>query len=235
MTNLSVPIKHWSKDDRPREKLIEKGPSVLSNAELLAILLRTGRKNISAVDIARDIMALTPNKDDLNFLGKIRLGDLMKISGVGMAKAVTLAAALELGRRRQSVKPFKVKSITHYSEAVDYLWPLLKDKPQEIFVVLYLNQQNVVTHVEWLSKGGIASTVVDVRIVLRVALEQSATGMILCHNHPAGSTSPSLADIRTTQKIREAAAHMDIRLLDHLIVSEQGYYSFAGEGMLTDA
>jgi DNA repair protein RadC len=224
-------IRDWAPDDRPREKLLKNGPGHLSNAELLAILIHTGRKNRSAVDIARDVLEL--NKQDLGRMAKMRVKDFMQVRGIGKAKAVALAAAMELGRRRQSVTPVPGKPITQSTDAVHYLQPLLKDQFQEVLVVLYLNQAGVVVHEECLSRGGIASTCVDVRLILKIALEQMATGIILCHNHPGGSTKPSQADILTTRQIREAASQLDIRLLDHLIVSEHGYYSFAGEGRLS--
>lgn len=223
-------IKEWAPDERPRERLLKYGPSQLSNAELLAILLRTGRAGRSAVDIARDVME--SGKNDLGRLAKLRVQDLTHIPGIGKAKAITLVAAMELGRRRQSVAPAPGKPITQSTDAVRYLQPLLQDQFQEMLVVLYLNQGGYIVHEECLSKGGIACTAVDVRLILKVALEHVATSIILCHNHPGGSMRPSPADIQATRMVKAAASQLEIRLLDHLIVSEQGYYSFANEGGL---
>jgi DNA repair protein RadC len=224
------PIKRWAADERPREKFVKNGPTALSDAELLAILIQTGGPNRSALDVARDLMEL--NKHDLNRLGKMRLADLRKVRGIGFTKAITLSAALELGRRRESVPLEKEGPIKDSLAAVRYLLPLLKDHFQEVFVVLYLNQASRVVHVEWLSKGGIASTVIDTRLIMRVALEQSATCIILCHNHPAGTLQPSQADIRSTHRVQHAATLLDIRLMDHVIVSDQGWYSFADQHQL---
>ena len=239
LQNMSYqPITKWPKDDRPREKLFKHGPTVLSDAELLAVLIRTGRPGRSALDLARELIALNLLGEQLDFqrLGAMRLADLKKVKGIGPDTAATLLAAIELGRRRESVvlNLHKHRTRVHSSEAVvDYLRPLLKDHIQEVFVVVYLNQANFITHVEWLSKGGIASTVIDTRLVFRIALEQGATSLILCHNHPSGSLKPSPADTAATQKIQVAAALLELRLLDHLIVSEQGFYSFADNGQVS--
>lgn len=224
------PIKHWATDDRPREKLIKFGPAILSDAELLAILIRTGGKGRSALDLARELMELSAL--DLHRLGKMRLAEFSKVPDIGEAKAVTLLAALELGRRRESIAPPPLAPIDGSRAVVAYLRPLLKDQIQEVFVVLYLNQANVVVHVEWLSKGGISSTVVDIRLVMRVGLEQTASSLILCHNHPSGSLKPSQADTRSTHKLFRAAGLLEMQLIDHVIVSDQGWYSFADDGKL---
>jgi DNA repair protein RadC len=159
--------------------------------------------------------------------------DLMTIKGVGKAKAVTLTAALELGRRRQSTPPLPATPITSTEDVVHFLQPLLKDHSFEVVIVLFLNQANVVKHVEWISKGGLDRAIIDVRIIVRKALEEFCSAIILCHNHPSGSLKPSKADIFSTAKVQKAAAAFDIQLLDHLIVSEQGYFSFANEGYIT--
>jgi DNA repair protein RadC len=227
------PIKKWVKDDRPREKLALHGPSVLSDAELLAVLIRVGRPGRSALDLARDLIERNRLGDrlDIQRMGTLRLADFTKVKGIGWHTAVTIMAAIELGRRRESINlPTGASRLQNAKSVVQYLRPLLKDFLQETFVVVYLNQANFVKHVEWLSTGGIASTVIDTRLVLRVALEQSATGLILCHNHPGGSLKPSQADIAATRRVNTAAALLDIRLIDHLILTEKGYCSLADEG-----
>jgi len=229
MANLS--IKQWAKDDRPREKLITKGPGALSNAELIALLIHTGRKDKSAVEIARELLLL--GKNDLGKLGKLSPRDFMKVTGIGNAKAISLAAALELGRRRQSIQSEEKEPVVKCSmDAVNILQPLLMDHCYEVFVVLYLNAAGVVKHIEWLSKGGIDHAAVDVRIILRIALEQQATRIILCHNHPSGSLIPSQADIELTQRVHRAAGQIEIALLDHVIVSDKGHTSLADKGLL---
>ncbi len=223
-------IKQWAKDDRPREKLLYKGAESLSNSELLAILIHNGTKQKTAVDLAKEILRL--GKDNLNELGKLSLKELMKIKGIGEAKAITIAAALELGRRRQSSVALE-KSVAGSSyEIAEYLKSRLKDYRHEVFAVVFLNRANKVNHFEIVSEGGITGTVADPRVILRRALEEDAVSIILCHNHPSGSTKPSRADTELTIKIKEAAQYFDIKVLDHLIVSESGFYSFADEGIL---
>ena len=223
-------IKQWAKDDRPREKLLYKGSESLSNSELLAILIHNGTKQKTAVDLAKEILKL--GKDNLNELGKLSIKELMKIKGIGEAKAITIAAALELGRRRQSSVALE-KSVAGSSyEIAEYLKSKLKDYRHEVFAVVFLNRANKVNHFEIVSEGGITGTVADPRVILRKALEQDAVNIILCHNHPSGSTKPSRADTELTNKIKEAAQYFDIKVLDHLIVSESGFYSFADEGIL---
>lgn len=223
-------IKDWAKDDRPREKLLANGPENLSNSELLAILLHHGTRDKTAVDLAKEILKL--GKDSLGELGKLSIRELMKIKGVGEAKAVTIAAALELGRRRQQGSPLEKKAISSSSDIAQYLQVRLKDYRHEIFAVLFLNRANKINHFEIVSEGGITGTVADPRVILRKALEQDAVNIILCHNHPSGSLKPSRADEQLTVKIKEASRFLDITVLDHIIVSEDGYYSFADEGLL---
>ena len=222
-------IKDWAKDERPREKLRNKGAASLTDAELLAILLHKGTRQKNAVDIAREILAL--GKNDLHQLGKLSIGDLTKIKGIGEAKAITIAAALELGRRRQA-PPLQKKLFKSSVDVAEYLQAQLRDHTREIFGVLYLNRANRINHFEIVSEGGITGTVADPRIILKKALEQDAVSIILCHNHPSGNTRPSKSDEELTQKIKQAARYFDITLLDHIIVSENGYYSFADEGVL---
>lgn len=223
-------IKEWAKDDRPREKLLTKGAESLSDSELLAILIHNGSKEKTAVDLAKEILKL--GKDNLIELGKLSLTDLMKIKGIGEAKAITIAAALELGRRRQSAAPLGKPVMQTSNDIADYLKTKLKDYRHEVFAVLYLNRANKINHFEIISEGGITGTVADPRVILRRALEKDAVNIILCHNHPSGSLKPSRADEQLTVKIKEAAKFLDIAVLDHVIVSENGHFSFADEGIL---
>ena len=223
-------IKEWSKDDRPREKLLATGAENLSNSELLAILIHNGTRQKSAVDVAKEVMKL--GKDSLAALGKLSIKELMKIKGIGEAKAITIVAALELGRRRQAGEIMHKPMVSSSNDIADFLQAKLKDYRHEVFAVLFLNRANKINHFEVISEGGITGTVADPRIILRKALEEDAVNIILCHNHPSGSLKPSKADEQLTQKIKQAALFLDITVLDHLIVSEDGYYSFADEGIL---
>jgi DNA repair protein RadC len=223
-------IKQWAKDDRPREKLLNNGAENLSNSELLAILIHNGTREKTAVDLAKEILRL--GKDNLNELGKLTVKELMKIKGIGEAKAITIAAALELGRRRQASSPLERAVINTSNDIAQYLQTILKDYRHEVFAVLFLNRANKIKHFEIVSQGGITGTVADPRVILKKALDEDAVSIILCHNHPSGSLKPSRADEELTTKIKEAAKYFDIRVVDHIIVSESGYYSFADEGIL---
>lgn len=223
-------IKTWAKDDRPREKLLLNGPATLSNSELLAILIHNGSRDKTAVDLAKEILRL--GHDNLVELGRLSINDLTKVKGIGEAKAITIAAALELGRRRQSSLSLEKAVISSSSDIAAFLQIRLKDYRHEVFAVIFLNKANKVNHFEIISEGGITGTVADPRIILRRALEQDAVSVILCHNHPSGSLKPSRADEQLTVKIREAARYFDIAVLDHIIVSDSGYFSFADEGIL---
>jgi DNA repair protein RadC len=223
-------IKQWAKDDRPREKLLSKGVAALSNSELIAILINHGSKEKSAVELAQDI--LKAGKDNLNELSKLSVKELMKIKGIGEAKAISIVAAMELGRRRQATAYREKATIASSSDVANYLQTLLKDYKHEVFAVLFLNRSNKINHFQIISEGGITGTVADPRVILKRALEEDAVSLILCHNHPSGSLKPSKADEELTFKIREAAKYFDIKVLDHLIVSDDGYYSFADEGIL---
>ena len=223
-------IREWAKDDQPREKLLIKGAENLSNSELLAILLNHGTREKTAVDLAKDIMKL--GKDSLTELGKLSIKDFMKIKGIGLAKAITIVAALELGRRRQAVLSLEKHSVSASSDIAHYLRTVLKDYRHEVFAVIFLNRANRVNHFEIISEGGITATVADPRIVIKRALEENAVSIVLSHNHPSGSLKPSYADKDLTTKISEAARLFDIKVLDHIIISEDGYYSFADEGLL---
>lgn len=230
MQEQKYSIKQWAKDDRPREKLRDKGAEILSNSELIAILIHNGTRQKSAVELAQEVLRL--GKDNLNELGKLSVKELMKIKGIGEAKAVAIAAALELGRRRQATPVLDRDRVATSSEVARFLQTKLKDYHHEVFAVLFLNQANKVNHFEIVSEGGITGTVADPRVILKKALEENAVSLVLCHNHPSGSLKPSRADEELTQKIKEAAKYFDIKVLDHVIVSEEGYYSFADEGIL---
>jgi DNA repair protein RadC len=224
------PINQWAKDDRPREKLRLKGAENLSDAELLAILIHNGTRHKSAVDLGRELLQLSRN--NLNELGKLSLKDLMKIKGIGEAKAITIAASLELGRRRQASAVMEKPVVKDTPSLARYLQVTLKDFSYEVFAVAFLNRANKINHLEIISKGGITGTVADPRVILKKALEEEAVSLVLCHNHPSGSLKPSRADEELTKKIKEAAKYFDIKVLDHIIVSDAGYYSFADEGIL---
>lgn len=223
-------IKEWAKDDRPREKLLSSGAENLSHSELLAILIHNGTREKTAVDLAKEVLKL--GKDNLAELGKLTVKELMKIKGIGEAKAITITAALELGRRRQATAAIEKPVVGTSGDIALFLQTKLKDHRREVFGVLFLNRANKINHFEIVSEGGITGTVADPRVILRKALEQDAVNIILCHNHPSGSLKPSRADEQLTAKIKEAAGYLDIRVLDHIIVSEDGYYSFADEGLL---
>lgn len=230
MQEQNYSIKHWAKDDRPREKLLLKGAETLSDSELLAILIHNGTRQKSAVDLAKEVLKL--GKDSLSELGKLSIKELMKIKGIGEAKAITIAAALELGRRRQGSPPPDKAVLTSSNEIARFLQSRLRDLRHEVFAVIFLNRANKVNHFEIVSEGGITGTVADTRIILKKALEEDAVSIILCHNHPSGSLKPSNPDMELTAKIKAAAKYFDIAVLDHIIVSDAGYYSFADEGML---
>ncbi len=230
MQEKKHPINQWAKDDRPREKLLLIGAENLSDSELLAILIHNGTREKSAVELAKELLRLSDN--NLTELGKLSVKDFMKIKGIGEAKGITLAAAFELGRRRQATASLKKNTISSSADVAHYLKTLLKDYQHEVFGVVYLNRANKINRFEIISEGGITGTVADPRIILKKALAENAVSLILCHNHPSGSLLPSQADKILTDKIKQAAALLDIKLLDHLIVSEEGHYSFADEGLL---
>ncbi|HEY4205808.1 MAG TPA: DNA repair protein RadC [Puia sp.] len=224
-----TPIKGWAKDDRPREKLLSKSPEALSNSELLAIIIGVGTPERNVIELARDVLRL--GRDDLRILGNLPVKELMKIKGIGQAKALTIAAALELGKRREAAILEKTR-LKDGRDAAAYLQLMLKSQRQEVFAALYLNNAGKILHFGILSRGGLTGTIADPRIIFRKALEEDATSIILCHNHPSGNLRPSRADEELTCKIKEAAKNLDIRLLDHIIVSDEGYYSFADSGLL---
>lgn len=226
----SFSIKNWSQDDQPREKLLYKGKSTLSDAELVAILIGSGNRDESAVSLCKRILASTNN--NLGELGKLSINQLMEFKGIGEAKAISIIAALELGRRRRGGEALERKKITSSASVFELLQPLIGDLPHEEFWIVYLNNSNKVIQKNQLSKGGITGTLVDVRLALKTALEVGATGIILSHNHPSGTLRPSEADKQLTKKIKLASESLDIKILDHLIITEKAYYSFADEGVL---
>src|SRR5579859_630833 len=230
MTDGKLSIKQWAKDDRPREKLLSKNPHALSDSELLAILIRNGTRGNSAVELAREVLKL--GKDNLQELGKLTVRELMKVKGIGSAKAITIAAALELGRRRGASIPLDKPLVKNSKELAAYLQNALGDLRHEVFAVIFLNIAGRIKHFEIISQGGITGTIADPRLILKKALEVDATGIILSHNHPSGRLNPSSFDYDLTAKIREACKYFDIRLLDHIIVSDEGYYSFADAGKI---
>ena len=223
-------IKTWHADDRPREKLLKKGPQALTDSELLAILIRIGNPQSNAIELAREILKTVQN--NLHELGKRPLREMMKTKGIGEAKAMAIAAALELGRRRQSSMSLEKPAVKDSREVAGYLRAKLADYNYEVFGVLYLNQAGRINHFEVVSQGGITGTVVDPRLIFKRALEIDAVSIIVCHNHPSGNLQPSKADELLTSKLREGAKLLDIKLLDHIIVGDNGYFSFADAGLL---
>jgi len=228
--NTSFPIRHWSEDDRPREKLITKGKSALSDAELIAIVIGSGSRNETAVGLSQRILAQSQN--NLNALGKLSLKQLTTFKGIGEAKAISIIAAMEIGRRRRLEDPLPLTKITSSRTVFEIMQPIIGDLPHEEFWVLYLNNSNNIINKIQLSKGGITGTVVDVRLAFKVAVEHSATGMILCHNHPSGTLVASDADRQITKKMKLAGESLDVKVLDHLIITEADYYSFSDDGIL---
>ena len=228
--NPSFSIKSWNEDDRPREKLMLKGRASVSNAELIAILIRSGSKDESALALSRKVLARA--HENLNQLGKMSVKDLCEFKGIGPAKAISIVAALELGRRRRSQEALDLSKITSSASVFELMQPLIGDLPHEEFWIVYLNNSNKVLQTVQLSKGGITGTLVDVRLVLRQAIELGAVGLILAHNHPSGTLKPSESDKQLTVKMKKAAESLDINILDHLIVTEKAYFSFADEQLL---
>lgn len=207
-----------------------KGKSVLSDAELIAILIGSGSRSESAVELSKRILASANN--NLNELGKLSIKQLMQFKGIGEAKAVTIAAALEIGRRRRGEEALKITRIGSSKDAFELLQPQMGELPHEEFWIVYLNNANTVLHTAQLSKGGLTGTLVDVRIVMKQALELGAVALILAHNHPSGTLKPSTADKQITQKLKLGAGALDIKVLDHLILTQKDYFSFADEGVL---
>jgi DNA repair protein RadC len=225
-----INIKNWSPEDRPREKLILKGKSVLSDAELVAILIGSGTTTLSAVDVAKKILSNAGN--DLHELARQTVKDLVKIKGIGEAKAITIVAALELGRRRKDIEQYEKPKITSSRDVFELLKSELTDIPHEEFWILLLNRANRVIKKYQVIQGGVSGTVADPKIIFKVALEELASGIILAHNHPSGNLSASQADMDLTRKLKDAGKLLEIQVLDHLIVGGLKYFSFADEGLL---
>jgi len=223
-------IKEWLVNDRPREKFIQKGSEYLSDTELLAILVRSGTHDRSALVVAQEVLSLA--NDNLSLLAKLKIKDLLTVKGIGNTKAITLMTALELGRRRRVSEAVGRSKVVSSHDAFDLMKPLMEDLETEQFWVLYLNNANKVLSKQKISAGGMTATVVDVRLILKRALELNATALILCHNHPSGTLVPSKADAVITDKIKKAAQCMDIQVLDHLIITDQSYFSFADQGRI---
>lgn len=228
--NHHASIKTWAEDDRPREKLMAKGKAALSDSELIAILIGSGTKELSAVDLAKQILHSVNH--NLNQLGRLNVKELCKFKGIGEAKAISIITALELGKRRKESEAAELKKITSSQDAFQILQPFMGDLLHEEFWVLYLSNANKVLKKEQLSIGGMTGTVADVRKIYKAALEQNATAIIIAHNHPSGTLRASQADIQLTKKVKEGGNILDIKLLDHLIITEKNYYSFADEGAL---
>jgi len=230
LKNNNFPIKSWAESDRPREKLIQFGRHSLSDSELLAILIGSGNKEETALDLSKRMLAA--NSNNLQELAKKSLHDLMDFKGIGEAKAITIIAALEFGRRKAYTPEVKKKQITSSREAYDYVKPMLLDLNHEEFWVIFLNRANAIIKSEIISRGGVAGTVVDSKLIFKSAIAQLANAIILCHNHPSGNTKPSEQDIQITKKLVQAGKLMEIPILDHIIFTNSAYYSFADEGLL---
>ncbi|OEJ99302.1 hypothetical protein A8C32_09045 [Flavivirga aquatica] len=227
---LSFSIKDWAENDRPREKLLNKGKETLSDAELIAILIGSGNRNESAVGLSKRILATVNN--NLSALGKLSIKQLKEFNGIGEAKAVAIAGALELGRRRREEEALEKVKIESSNSVFELMQPVIGELQHEEFWIIYLNNSNKVIQKNQLSKGSITGTLVDVRLVLKNALEVGAVGLILAHNHPSEALNPSEADKQITQKLKIAAQSLDIKVLDHLIITEKAYFSFADQGIL---
>ncbi|NQV52274.1 MAG: DNA repair protein RadC [Flavobacteriales bacterium] len=223
-------IKAWAEEDRPREKLMYKGRSALTDAELIAILIGSGSRNESAVEVAKRILASVEN--DIHRLSRMSLKDLQTFKGIGEAKAISVIAALELGRRRKEKSTEPRPRITSSADAFDLLYPVLTDLDHEEFYIVLLDRANHVIDTVRISQGGVAGTVADAKLIFRSALERLASGIILAHNHPSGNLNPSQADIQLTKNLKTSGKLLEISVLDHLIVAENSFYSFADEGLI---
>ena len=223
-------IKSWSEEERPREKMLQRGPDALTDAELLGILIATGTRTKSALDLAREVLELSHK--NLSELGRLSLTELQQVHGIGEAKAITICAALEIGKRRQISDVPDRTTVRESADAAKVLIPLMRDLNHEAFYVMYLNQANRVLKTEKIADGGMTMAIVDIRIVLKTALILNANQVIMAHNHPSGSLRPSEADKQLTRRVRDAAKLMDIRLIDHLIIAGSRFLSLADEGEL---
>ena len=223
-------LKQWAIEDRPREKMKQKGPGALTNAELLAILIHTGNTEDSVVALTQKVMASCRNS--LSELGKLSVGELCSFKGIGEAKAISILAACELGRRRKEEEPMQRPQVRTSRSVYDYFYPIMTDLQVEECHVLFLNQSSKVIDSMRVSQGGLSNASVDIRCILREALLRRATSLVLCHNHPSGTAVPSRQDDELTRSLAEAARRVDMPLLDHVIFTEQGYYSYSDKGRL---
>lgn len=226
----TVPINKWSEDERPRERLLHLGQTALSDAELLTIIIGTGTKSRSALDLAREVLKLA--NQNLIQLSRLTAHDLMQIKGIGQAKAINLLAAIELGRRRREADVLLLEKVTSSKDVFEYMQRMLSDKQYEEFWCVFLNKANKIIGRSCISNGGVAGTVVDQKKVFSMAIQHKASSLIVCHNHPSGNTMPSEADKTLTGKLVQSGKLLDILVLDHLIICEEKYFSFADEGML---
>ena len=223
-------IKNWSEEDQPREKLMKLGRQVLSDAELLAILIGSGSRSESAIELCKRILYQSDN--NINQLAKLSVNDLMKFKGIGEAKAISIIAALEIGRRRKSEDVIVKTSIASSTHLYEYIKPVLEDLPHEEFWIVLLSRANKIIDKQLIGRGGISETTADIKLIFKKSIESLASGIILAHNHPSGNLKPSQSDINLTNKIIEASKLMDIKVLDHLIIGDGNYYSFADEGII---
>lgn len=229
-TSPYIAINQWAEEDRPREKLLIKGKSALSDAELIGILIGSGTKTLSAVDLSKQILATVNN--DLHQLARLSVKDLMRFKGIGEAKAISIVSALELGRRRKNAEPQKKPRICSSNDAYELIKPELSDQVQEEFWLILLKRNNEVIRKEQISLGGVAGTFADPKIIFKKAIEHLASGIILIHNHPSGNPKPSEQDIRLTRKLTNAGSLLDISIYDHIIFADHDYFSFADESMI---
>ena len=230
MKDTKLSIKKWSNDDKPREKLLTNGKQVLSDAELFAILIGSGNRNESAVELCKKI--LNKSQNNLNELAKLSVSELTKFRGIGEAKAISIIAALEIGRRRKSNEVLDKPFVTSSKDLYEYIRPELEDLPHEEFWVILLNRKNKIIGKQLIGRGGISQTTADIRLIFKVAIDKLASGIILCHNHPSGNLNPSQADTNLTKQVKQAADIFTIILLDHIIIGDSNYYSFADNGLV---
>ena len=230
MYSEKLNIKAWAEEDRPREKLLSKGRSALSDAELIAILIGSGNRNETAVELSKKILKSIDN--DLNKLGKLSVKELMQFNGIGEAKAISIVAALELGRRRKNTDNQLKKTIKSSKDVFEEVIGVMSDLPHEEFWVLFLDRRNAVIKKSNISKGGVSGTVADAKIIFKEAIQLLASAVILCHNHPSGNLKPSDADIQLTKKMKEIGYLVDVPVLDHLIITDKSYFSFGDEGLI---
>ncbi len=228
--NHPIPVREWSPEDRPREKMMLKGLPALSDAELLSLVLGTGSKTTSSVELGKRVMHAADN--NLHELARMSVEDLVRVAGIGKMKAMTIVAALELGRRRRDINPASRPRLTKSSQAFEILRPAMQDIPHEEFWVILVNRANRMIKLKQVSQGGVAGTIADPKIIFKLAVEELASGIILAHNHPSGNMAASQADIELTRKLSAGARLLEMQVLDHLILAGQKYFSFADEGLM---